>query len=205
MKSQGAELVLVDPVEFFDCAVREAMDSQQVSVSEEARFYIVSLLSRYISTDNLFARNAEGKVEDEVLALRLAEAAAEANIEVRRKHYQRMGDFSLYIAGFFAGSLERKLVDVDYYIDMGGAAYNEVSRIPTRKTDAELFAELADSFSDFVAVLGQVSEESRLSAGDHQSLLQLYEVWVRTGSDRIAKQLAEAGIVLSDQKKASSQ
>jgi len=41
---------------------------------------------------------------------------------------QRLGDTALFIAGVFADSLNRKLVDVDYYVAMGGTAYAQVFR-----------------------------------------------------------------------------
>ena len=36
----------------------------------------------------------------------------------------QIGDVSLFTSGFFADSLRGKLVDVDYYVNIGGAAYN---------------------------------------------------------------------------------
>mgnify|MGYP002137355912 CR=1 FL=1 len=58
-----------------------------------------------------------------------------------------MGDFSLYIAGFFSDSLKRKLVDVDYYIGMGGAAYENAARLEDKKHRAQVLLELSKKYS----------------------------------------------------------
>jgi hypothetical protein len=55
-----------------------------------------------------------------------------------------------------------------------------------------VFSELADRFTQFADVLAEVSESSRLSS--NQSILQLYERWIQTGSRRAAALLAERGI-----------
>ena len=61
------------------------------------------------------------------LALLLAEAAATDDAQERNLVLQRVGDTSLFVAGFLGDGFARKLVDVDYYIDIGGAAYGSLS------------------------------------------------------------------------------
>ena len=46
---------------------------------------------------------------------------------VRFELLKKLGDRSLYISGFFADSLQRKVVDVDYYAEMGGVAYGALA------------------------------------------------------------------------------
>ena len=58
---------------------------------------------------------------------------------------RQIGDVSLFISGFFSDSLRRKLVDVDYYVSIGGYAYNALSRVET-DTFSPVFAELATKF-----------------------------------------------------------
>ena len=45
----------------------------------------------------------------------------------RVKTLKEVGDISLYVTGFFAESLSRKLVDADYYIGLGRGAYAELA------------------------------------------------------------------------------
>ena len=90
----------------------------------------------------------------------------------------------------------RKLVDVDYYIDMGGTAYQQVA-IRTEETRKSIFEELAHKFAAFVDVLAAVSAKTTPNKSE-KDLLRLYELWVRTGSDRAAKALSEAGSIVKE-------
>jgi hypothetical protein len=103
-----------------------------------------------------------------------------------------MGDSALFVSGFFADSLERKLVDLDYYRSMGGHAYSRLSQEDKLPFGPSVFSELAQRFREFADVLSEVSEASRLTTS--HSVVRLYEKWVATGSRRAAMLLAERGI-----------
>ena len=96
------------------------------------------------------------------------------------------------MSGFFADSFQRKLVDVDYYVSIGGTAYTALSRFET-DTFSSVFAELADNFVGFVDVLSEVSE--RASCSSNADLLRLYGRWLKTGSRRSGQLLLERGVV----------
>lgn len=106
---------------------------------------------------------------------------------------------SLYVAGFFQHSLTRKLVDIDYYIGMGGGAYRQAALRADERRSRGIFQELADRFGKFVDVLADVSDKTTMKS--EKNLLQLYDLWSRTGSERAAKALQEAGIVPKNAKK----
>jgi hypothetical protein len=84
------------------------------------------------------------------------------------------------------------LVDVDYYVNIGGVAYGTLGR---RETDAlsPVFAELAENFIGFVDVLSEVSERS--ACASNSDLLRLYERWLKTGSVRSGQLLVQRGVV----------
>jgi hypothetical protein len=94
---------------------------------------------------------------------------------------------------FFSDSLNRSLVDVDYYIQLGGSAYGSLARQAPGDTFGDVFDELSEKFGDFVDVLSEVSE--RTSMTSNTDLLRLYEKWLRTGSRRSGDLLAARGIV----------
>jgi hypothetical protein len=116
----------------------------------------------------------------------------ESDGAVRREALRSVGDLSLFVAGFFSDSLNRKLVDIDYYVMLGGRAYESLSRFE-RETFAPAFAELAGSFVSFVDVLNDVSEQCTMTS--NADVLRLYEKWLRTGSRRDGQRLVERGIV----------
>jgi hypothetical protein len=127
----------------------------------------------------------------EPLALRLGRALESGGIE-QRARLRNVGDFSLFMSGFFSDSFRRRLVDVDYYKSMGEYAYGSLSR---RDEDAfcDVFAELARKFVGFTDVLSDVSERTALAS--NADVLRLYEKWLRTGSPRDGQRLVDKGIV----------
>ena len=169
--------------EYFKELVEGALAHQRIAAGELTSFYVVNLLTGFL----------QQPAEDDhtPLAFRLAEALDAAGMR-QRTSLKQIGDFSLFVSGFFADSLSRKLVDVDYYVSIGGTAYTALSRY---ETDAfsPVFAELAENFVRFVDVLSEVSE--RASLGSNADLLRLYERWLKTGSRRSGQLLAERGVV----------
>jgi hypothetical protein len=168
-------------VEYFRDLVEGAMAHQHVSAGELTAFYVVHLLASFTQ------RTDTG----EPLGLELAQAL-EASALRQRVTLREVGDRSLFLSGFFSDSLKRRLVDVDYYVSIGGLAYAALTRLETDHL-SPVYAELAEKFAAFVDVLSEVSE--RTSCSSNADLLRLYEKWLKTGSRRSAQLLAERGVV----------
>ena len=173
------------PVEYFKELVESALQHQRLSAREMTSFYLVNLLAGFIHLDQA-CRN-----DTEPLGIRFAKAL-QAGGSVQRDGLRHVGDRSLFISGFFSDSLNRSLVDVDYYITLGERAYGSLAR-QSDDTFSDVFDELAEKFSGFVDVLGEVSQRTALAS--NSELLRLYEKWLRTRSPRSGDLLAERGIV----------
>ncbi|MBI3047107.1 MAG: hypothetical protein HYY76_02240 [Acidobacteria bacterium] len=174
------------PVEYFRELVESALKRQHLAARELTSFYLVNLLAGFVHFD----RSAT-VAEDEALGIRFVRALQSAGVR-QRDELRQVGDFSLFISGFFADSLVRSLVDIDYYIYLGEYAYGSLAR-QGDETFGDVFDELAGNFAAFVDVLGEVSERSALSS--NADLLRLYERWLRTRSRRSGELLAARGIV----------
>ena len=172
------------PTEFFRELVESAMQNQRVSAHELTSFYVVNLLAGFVQGDT----HLDG---DQPLGARLVRALQTAGI-AQRDGLRSVGDQSLFVTGFFSDSLNRSLVDVDYYIQLGEVAYRSLARHADR-TLGDVFDELSDKFTTFVDVLGEVSDRTSISS--NADVLRLYEKWLRTGSRRSAGQLVARGIV----------
>jgi hypothetical protein len=182
------DLTLVSqPQDFFRELVTGALGRQQVEVRPETEFYLVNLLNQFITTDRL---------SGQPLALMLKEAFEEAQPQAQAQRLRQIGDVSLYVGGYFHESLNRKVVDVDYYIDIGGRAYELVAARADEDVQKSLYAELAAKFKALIDVLADVSDLTQPRT--ERDLLRLYELWVRTRSDRAARALKEAGILPND-------
>ena len=176
-------------IEFFKELVEGAIAHQGLAAQELTAFYVVHLLASFLQRP---PEDVAG--EDAPLALRLAHALERGGLQ-QRTTLKQIGDRSLFVSGFFSDSLNRKLVDVDYYASVGGYAYQALSRFES-DTFSPVFAELGDKFVDFVDVLSEVSE--RAACSSNGDLLRLYEKWVKTGSRRAGQLLVERGVVPND-------
>lgn len=179
--------------EYFRDSVGAALANQKVEAAEDTVHYIVNLLAYFARADKLFVQTPDGLVA-QPLALIYAEALATASPEARRQALRRLGDVALLVSGLFPASLSRKVVDVDYYIAMGGTAYGVLGGLDRGAGRAlrAIFAELSRKFQAFVDVLSEVGENSHLKSS--ADTLRLYELWLRTGSRRTAAKLRKLGI-----------
>lgn len=174
------------PIEYFRELVESAMQHQHLETHELTSFYVVSLLAGFVHID----RSAAGD-DEEPLGVRFVRALRQDGIK-QRDDLRYVGDLSLFVSGFFADSLNRSLVDVDYYMQLGEYAYGSLARAGDGAL-GDVFDELAGRFSAFVDVLGEVSERTGLTS--NSDLLRLYEKWLRTKSRRSGDLLAARGIV----------
>ncbi|MBT8062236.1 MAG: hypothetical protein KJO85_06090, partial [Gammaproteobacteria bacterium] len=181
--------------EFFRDSIRNAMVNQRVDADDHTAYYVVNLLTVFSRSDALYEQTQNG-LGLKPLANMLCDAVEAESAEQRNVALKRLGDVSLFVAGFFYESLARSLVDVDYYVNMGGGAYGSLSENIRSSARGRVFrgvySELADKFQSFVDVLNEVRDMAKGSS-DHD-VLRLYEIWLRTGSDRVAGLLRELGV-----------
>lgn len=191
----AAVLTEADIRDWFQSSVDAAITAQGVETNVETSFYLTNLLTSFVHTENLYSRTEDGLQFTPLVALYTEALAARSTLE-RSRTMRRMGDVALFVAGVFSYSLNRKLVDVDYYCAMGGNAYAWLSdrthEPGTGSAFRDVFQELAIKFRDFVDVLARVAE--RNTRDSDRDILRLYELWARTGSPRAAARLRELGI-----------
>jgi hypothetical protein len=181
--------------EFFHDSVESALRRQHVEVDAQTEHYIVNVLTVFSRSEELYEQTPEG-VRLKPLALMLADASSAPTGHQRDEALQRLGDVSLFIAGFFAQSFARKLVDIDYHIAMGGRAYGTLAegmRGTLRKqVFAAVFMELAQKFQRIVDALNDVAEMAYRHSD--KDILRLYEIWLKTGSPRAYGILKRLGV-----------
>lgn len=182
--------------EFFKERVDLAISHLRIRVSPDAEFYLVNLLTSFSQTEKLFEVNDKGELVDQALAYQFFESLTSPR-EKRIPLLKKMGDVSLYISGFFSDSLFKKLLDLNYYRQMGHTAYSSLSNIlpeNPRGSDLKgLYDELAHNFNAFVDLISQVADSTSLKSD--QSILKLYERWLATGSERARELLCNQGII----------
>ena len=181
--------------EFFHDSVQTALRQQRVAVDDHTEHYVVNVLTMFARSEELFEKTPEG-ARLRPLAHMLAEASEAPTAQRRDETLRRLGDVSLFVAGFFAQSFARKLVDVDYHIAMGGRAYGTLAESMRGSLRGQAFAvvfmELAQKFQRIVDVLNEVAEMAYQHTD--KDILRQYEIWLKTGSPRAYGILRRLGV-----------
>lgn len=196
MKEPDRNIHPANLTEFFRSRIQMAIDDVGVDTSEMTEFYLVNLLNEYHETNKLFHVDGDGPVM-KPLAL-LLKKANEVNEAQKREILKRLGDTALYVAGFFTDYIHRSLVNLDYYISMGGGAYGTLSSIVHQRHFQELYYELAIKFASLVEVLAEVAPWSKHI--DNQQLVKIYSKWLESGDERLKEILEREGIDTSEDK-----
>lgn len=181
--------------EFFRESIDSAIANQSVQIDSHATHYVVNLMTLFARSEDLYEDCGE-IYGLKPLAMMLLDASEARSAVERSASLQRIGDVALFVAGFFADSLAHRLVDLDYYVHMGGNAYgslsDEIRGTPRGTALSDVYEELARKFQLVVDVLNEVRDGAR-----HETdidLLRTYEVWLKTGSRRAAALLRANGV-----------
>lgn len=170
---------------YFRETLTTAMRARHVAATEPTASYLVSVLADFVSAPP----------DPDPLALKLAAALSQGPSE-RAQSLKEIGDTSLYVSGFFAESLTRRLISVEYYEQLGRAAYGQLARMPRQASRGlrDVYEELAAQFARFVEVFGELRAHTTLACP--HDVAALYERWRATGSDWLKAQLRACGVIL---------
>lgn len=193
MTSQA--LTIVRPQEYFASEVSRAINLLNCNIDDQTEHYLVRLLCDYIEPQNIEIDGSPTNVMDMPMAL-ILKAALEAPPSARASIFKRLGDTTLYFAGFFQDYFNRKTFDIGYYISMGQSAYSSLADIMDDhghdRNFPLVFRRLAENFVSCVDIVAQVSE----GQGPKQNIdiLATYDRWMHTNSSRLRKILQDEGI-----------
>lgn len=189
---------------FFRGEVDQALRAEGLPAEGPTQPYLVNLLAAY----------AAQPIEGRPLGLQLLQSL-QASPRERRSRLREIGDTSLFLSGFWGDSLGGKLIDVDYYISLGGMAYAELAGgdapereractgVPGRGraeplATGQVFNELATHFPRFVGVLMTIRHRTSARARSDRDIVRLYERWIRTRSGWAARRLVEEGVIAAN-------
>lgn len=186
-------LAVTNLTEYFRDALRAVLADQHTAVEEPTEHYVVTLLTRFSRVEQLRAE-CDDEARLRPLALIYAQALEARTATERDAALQRLGDLALFLCGFFGRGLERSRVDVDYHMAMGTRAYDALSDLAAdaRLYPSEVFAELAAKFRELADALAEIADSAYVHS--QRDILRLYELWLRTGSERARRLLRRLGV-----------
>lgn len=191
-KTASSDL-LVDSRSFFADLIESGIRSRRLETAPMVKSYLVEMLEFYLDARNLFLepQDETGRRVPQTLAEMFLEAQ-NAEHQRRQELLKRLADKSLYLSGFFGDSLARKVVDIDYYANMGGAAYGALAKTSKKDELASVYKTFSEQFIHYVDVLTYASQKSLVKTDE--SVLRLYEKYLRTGSLLARERLIEMGV-----------
>ena len=175
--------------DFFLHLIGKGLCESGVEVSPGVKTYLSELLQFYIFSDHLFSEvSSSGKRQTGCLAEMYLHS--QISQKTSRDNLKKIGDMSLYISGFFRESLKRRLISLDYYMQMGKNAYENLAGL----RDKDLFEELAHHFKDLVFAFFCIYKKTTLPPQAY--IISLVDQYMDTSSQQVAQKLKHYGIHL---------
>lgn len=123
---------------------------------EETIVYSSKVLGQYGESHQFF-ETIEGKVRNKILGTKLLESA-HFNPAKQKRVFKEVGDTALFLCGFFAESLNKKIIDIGYYEDLGVSAYQRLnSLIPNLYDFPSFYEDLSKNFKIATTLISQIS------------------------------------------------
>ena len=169
------------PTAQWQALLLEAEAAAQIELDEELESYLVFLLMRHTEDQGLAGH---------VLALDFLEGLAEPG-RVGEERLREVGDHCLILSGLFPLRARRRLVRLDYYIDLGRSAYAQAADGVERH--GQLLAELLIRLArDFVRLRDVLQAMAELGGERLLGPLDAHELYSATGSKVALATMAEA-------------
>ena len=192
MTEDAKPLVSDERLEYFlKQKLDEVLRKNKIETSDTAQFYVW----------NLLLHPPVAKVDRKLATLPLAITYSQAQSrgigsQQSVADFKLVGDVCLLVAGFWWNSLAKSLVDADYFIGLGRSAYDNVSR--TDSDLSEVLGELSVYFQEITNALIEMSINLNMTKTSDSDIFRMYEVWIHTQNEVLAKILVEHGVILSD-------
>lgn len=156
---------------------------------EDTCWYLSQLLDRFGRADSLFSWE-DGRYDLRPLALLYGDAVEARDDRQRCLLLQQLGDMALFLGALFPERYERKGIGQDYFVGMGGSAYDYLA--DNARRGRHVFAELSAAFATMLELVADACSSD--APEDDGDILALYQRWLDTRSPALARRLKILGI-----------
>ena len=150
-------MLLAEQITFKEYIYKE-LELASSSLSFHVQNYLANLLCFYLPSDCFFERR-EGQTKSYECALTdLYQKSQTSKFQEKLYFFKKMGDFSLYLSGFFRSAVKKRLVHISYYEEMGQSAYSFVGEV--YGSQPNVFKELSSEFKNLSQILFSIQKKS---------------------------------------------
>lgn len=194
-KEQSSLTLITSTNDYFKEIVGQALAQRKIQTYPQVETYLTGLLEFYLDARNLHEEEfvTESGARKPKTMAELYMLATQSEVNTKIELLKKLADKSLYMSGFFGDSFQRKIIDVDYYAEIGGSAYYQLSSVTKEDTMAKVYSVFSTRFVEFMDVLTLISQNSLVQS--NQSVLRLYDRYLRTGSELAREKLTEIGVL----------
>jgi hypothetical protein len=145
---------------FFYDGLSELNKKSLCPVPESIIFYSSDVLDKFALSEDFF-ETSEGKVREKILGVKLL-AATQNTREEQKRIYKEVGDMSLLICGYFSESVNKKIVDTQYYSQLGKMAYSHLNTVTPKFLDIpHFYGMVATCFESLTTLLTLLASRER--------------------------------------------
>lgn len=158
LQQDGTDLILETSLQtFFFDHLNDLNQKSTRPLPNEAIYYSSLLLDKFGESQNYFEVE-EGRIKEKILGLKLLESNS-LNKNSQKRALMDIGDTALFLCGYFAESLNRKIVDGRYYQNIGIMAYDRLNHLEPDFLDfPEFYSFLSRSFETLTMMIGTVAQ-----------------------------------------------
>lgn len=133
-------------------------------IPEGAILYSCDVLERMSLTQDFYELKENGKVSEKILGLNILKAES-LDLEQRKLIYKDVADTALVLVGYFPNSINTKIVDKNYYVELGKVAYKKMdSCYPDYLDIPGFYKQLSLCFEGLTRLLKIFSETNKQDA-----------------------------------------
>lgn len=150
---QNTKIIIEDSLQsYFFESLDRFNNSLSIKLPIETIYYSSYVLNKYSISSEYFHSDGDG-MREKVLGTGLLEASSLSLIE-RKFKLKDIGDTSLCLLGVFSDSVNKKILNENYYSKIGVTAYRQLNSLEPSFMDVpDFYHELSNHFSEVVRFL----------------------------------------------------
>lgn len=182
---------------FFFEGLSELNKKSLCPIPESVIYYSSDVLDKFALSEDFF-EVSEGKVREKILGMKLLEAT-QFSREEQKRVYKEVGDMSLMVCGYFSESVNKKIVDVQYYSQLGRMAYSHLNSVTPSFFDIPSFYSMvATCFESLTTLMTAMASRERFDSGNNLLFQRVMQ-----GHDVSEKEMLISGVLPNKTRKVS--
>ncbi len=197
--SRPKEIITVPSLQtyFFDI-LSDFNKKAPCPIPQEIIYYSSDVLNKFALAQDYYDQR-DGKMREKILGTKLLEAT-QVSREEQKRIYKDVGDTALFLCGYFAESTTKKLVDANYYSQLGRSAYQNLNGVVPNFFDIPCFySMLSTSFGVMVELISKVASIDRFGEENHLK----YSRILVAGGEMTPEDYIYSGVTQNTEKKVS--